>query len=36
LATFNRVFKSIVGVIPNEFRKQNDKVQNSSLPELAE
>lgn len=36
LATFNRVFKSILGVIPNEFRKQNDKVQNSSLPELAE
>lgn len=31
LATFNRVFKSIVGDIPNEYRKQNSHYQNSNL-----
>ncbi|WP_254911176.1 AraC family transcriptional regulator [Pseudoalteromonas sp. A601] len=31
LATFNRVFKSIVGDIPNEYRKQSDNYNNANV-----
>lgn len=36
LATFNRVFKSIVGNIPNEYRKQNSDYQSQILAGLVE
>lgn len=36
LATFNRVFKSIVGSIPNEYRKQNSDYQSPILAGLVE
>ncbi len=36
LATFNRVFKSIVGGIPNEYRKQNDDYYNKGIRELVD
>ncbi|WP_409424692.1 MULTISPECIES: helix-turn-helix domain-containing protein [unclassified Pseudoalteromonas] len=36
LATFNRVFKSIVGRIPNEYRKQNNNYQGLSIEGLIE
>ena len=36
LATFNRVFKSIVGVNPNEFRKQNNSLVEQKVLELTD
>jgi len=36
LATFNRVFKSIVGDIPNEYRKQNGGYYNKGIRELVD
>tara|TARA_B100001063_G_scaffold231983_1_gene246614 strand:- start:819 stop:1961 length:1143 start_codon:yes stop_codon:yes gene_type:complete len=36
LATFNRVFKDIVGGIPNEYRKQNDDYYNKGIRELVD
>ncbi|MBB1292570.1 helix-turn-helix transcriptional regulator [Pseudoalteromonas sp. SR41-4] len=36
LATFNRVFKSIVGDIPNEYRKQNGDYYNEGIRELVD
>lgn len=36
LATFNRVFKSIVGDIPNEYRKQNIDYYNEGIRELVD
>ncbi|WP_288345494.1 helix-turn-helix transcriptional regulator [uncultured Pseudoalteromonas sp.] len=36
LATFNRVFKSIVGVNPNEFRKQNNSLVEQKIIELTD
>lgn len=36
LATFNRVFKSIVGVNPNEFRKQSNSIGEQKIIELAD
>ncbi|MCQ8882120.1 helix-turn-helix domain-containing protein [Pseudoalteromonas shioyasakiensis] len=36
LATFNRVFKSSVGINPNEFRKQNGSLAEQKLIELAD
>jgi AraC-like DNA-binding protein len=36
LATFNRVFKSIVGVNPNEFRKQNNSLVEQQIVELTD
>lgn len=36
LATFNRVFKSIVGEIPNEYRKQSSDYHNTRVAGLVE